>query len=216
MVEATIDHFYTKQELLRTADHLCRPEVVFISTTSTLQISELARGINRTELLVGLHFIPPVPEVPVAELVRGAHTSEQTADIAKQFATKLGKKVVEIRESPGLVNPRTLAVLVNEAAYLIDEGVCTAQQAEQIIKDSWGMNQGPLEMADRLGLDLVLNWMEQLQDEFGPRYAPCPLIRRYVRERRLGVKTRLGFLAYNEDDALITEAEGKKEGKQED
>jgi len=216
LVEATIDHFYTKQELLRTADHLCRPEVVFISTTSTLQISELARGINRTELLVGLHFIPPVPEVPVAELVRGAHTSEQTADIAKQFATKLGKKVVEIRESPGLVNPRTLAVLVNEAAYLIDEGVCTAQQAEQIIKDSWGMNQGPLEMADRLGLDLVLNWMEQLQDEFGPRYAPCPLIRRYVRERRLGVKTRLGFLAYNEDDALITEAEGKKEGKQED
>ena len=216
LVEATIDHFYTKQELLRTADHLCRPGVVFISTTSTLQISELARGINRTELLVGLHFIPPVPEVPVAELVRGAHTSEQTADIAKQFATKLGKKVVEIRESPGLVNPRTLAVLVNEAAYLIDEGVCTAQQAEQIIKDSWGMNQGPLEMADRLGLDLVLNWMEQLQDEFGPRYAPCPLIRRYVRERRLGVKTRLGFLAYNEDDALITEAEGKKEGKQED
>lgn len=216
LVEATIDHFYTKQELLRTADHLCRPEVVFISTTSTLQISELARGINRTELLVGLHFIPPVPEVPVAELVRGAHTSEQTADIAKQFATKLGKKVVGIRESPGLVNPRTLAVLVNEAAYLIDEGVCTAQQAEQIIKDSWGMNQGPLEMADRLGLDLVLNWMEQLQDEFGPRYAPCPLIRRYVRERRLGVKTRLGFLAYNEDDALITEAEGKKEGKQED
>ena len=173
LVEATIDHFYTKQELLRTADHLCRPEVVFISTTSTLQISELARGINRTELLVGLHFIPPVPEVPVAELVRGAHTSEQTADIAKQFATKLGKKVVEIRESPGLVNPRTLAVLVNEAAYLIDEGVCTAQQAEQIIKDSWGMNQGPLEMADRLGLDLVLNWMEQLQDEFG-RATPLP------------------------------------------
>jgi len=216
LVVATIEHKYNKQELLRTADHLCRPEVVFISTTSTLQISELARGINRTELLVGLHFIPPVPEVPVAELVRGAHTSEQTADIAKQFATKLGKKVVEIRESPGLVNPRTLAVLVNEAAYLIDEGVCTAQQAEQIIKDSWGMNQGPLEMADRLGLDLVLNWMEQLQDEFGPRYAPCPLIRRYVRERRLGVKTRLGFLAYNEDDALITEAEGKKEGKQED
>jgi len=123
---------------------------------------------------------------------------------------------VEIQESPGLVNPRTLAVLVNEAAYLIDEGVCDAYQAETIIKRAWGMTQGPLEMADRLGLDLVLNWMEQLQEVFGPRYAPCPLIRRYVRERRLGVKTRLGFLAYTEDDALITEGESTQQGKQED
>ena len=216
LVEATIDHFYTKQELLRTADHLCRPEVVFISTSSTLRISDLARGINRTDLLVGLHFIPPVPIVPVAELVRGTHTDEQAVEVARQFATRLGKQVVEIQESPGLVNPRTLAVLVNEAAYLIDEGVCDAYQAETIIKRAWGMTQGPLEMADRLGLDLVLNWMEQLQEVFGPRYAPCPLIRRYVRERRLGVKTRLGFLAYTEDDALITEGESTQQGKQED
>jgi len=216
LVEATIDHFYTKQELLRTADHLCPPEVVFISTTSTLLVSDLARGINRTDLLVGLHFIPPVPDVPVAELVRGSQTADHAVEVAKQFAARLGKQVVEIQESPGLVNPRTLVALVNEAAYLIDEGVCGAYQAEQIIKESWGMTQGPLEMADRLGLDLVLSWMEQLQEQFGPRYAPCPLIRRYVRERRLGVKTRLGFLAYTEDDALITEQESKQEGSRED
>ncbi len=211
LIEATVDHFYTKQELLRTADHLCRPEVVFISTTSTLKVSELARRINRTGQLVGLHFIPPVPEVPVAELVRGTHTDENAVEVAKQFATRLGKEIVEIQESPGLVNPRSLAVLINEAAYMIDEGVCDAQQAELIIKESWGMTQGPLEMADRLGLDLVLNWMEQLQEEFGPRYAPCPLIRRYVRQRRLGVKTRQGFLAYTEDDALVTKDEGEQE-----
>ena len=216
LVEATIDHFYTKQELLRTADHLCRPEVVFLSTTSTLRVSELARGINRTDLLVGLHFIPPVPNVPVAELVRGSQTDERAVEIAKQFATRLGKQVVEIHESPGLVNPRTLLALVNEAAYLIDEGVCNAQQADKIIRESWGMSQGPLEMADRLGLDLVLNWMEQMQDAFGQRYAPCPLIRRYVRERRLGVKTRLGFLAYTDDDALKTDSESEQEGKRED
>lgn len=211
LVEATLDHFYTKQELLRTADHLCRPDVVFISTTSTLKVSELARGINRSDLVVGLHFIPPVPDVPVAELVRGSQTSDKAVEVAKQFAARLGKQVVEIQESAGLVNPRTLMVMVNEAAYLIDEGVCGAREAETILKESWGMTQGPLEMADRLGLDLVLNWMEQLQDEFGSRYAPCPLIRRYVREGRLGVKTRLGFFAYTEDDALVTEGTAKQE-----
>lgn len=211
LVEATIDHFYTKQELLRTADHLCRPEVVFISTSSTLRVSDLSRGVTRNDRLVGLHFIPPVPEISVAELTRGSHTSDEAVEIVKQFATRLGKKVVQIHESPGLVNPRALMALINEAAYLIDEGVCDAHAAESVVKDSWGMPQGPLEMADRLGLDLVLNWMEQLQEEFGPRYSPCPLIRRYVRQRRLGVKTKLGFFAYTEDDTLVVEEEGRQE-----
>ncbi len=203
VVEATIDHFYTKQELLRTADHLCRPEVVFVSTTSTLRVSDLARGITRNEQLVGLHFIPPVPDVPVAELVVNDYTSEEAVETVKHFARRLDKKVLQIHESPGLINPRALVTLVNEAAYMVDEGISDAATAEIILKESWGMTQGPLEMADRLGLDLVLNWMEQMQEEHGDRYAPCPLIRRYVRQRRLGVKTRLGFFAYTEDDALI-------------
>lgn len=215
LVEATIDHFYTKQELLRTADHLCRPDVVFITTSSTLRVSDLARGITRNDMLVGLHFIPPVPEIPVAELVRTSRTSDAAVATVKQFASRLNKKVVPIHESPGLVNPRALMSLINEAAYLVDEGVCDATAAETILKESWGMTQGPLEMADRLGLDLILNWMEQLHEEFGSRYAPCPLIRRYVRQRRLGVKTKLGFFTYTEDDALIIENEEEEE-RQED
>lgn len=211
VIEATIDHFYTKQELLRTADHLCPAEVVFISTSSTLRVSDLARGISRNDMLVGLHFIPPVPEVSVAELVVTKHTSGHALEIVKQFAERLDKHVIQIEESPGLVNPRALISLVNEAAYMIDEGVCSAADAETILKKSWGMTQGPLEMADRLGLDLVLNWMEQLQEEFGDRYAPCPLIRRYVRQRRLGVKTKLGFFTYTEDDALVMEDQAEQE-----
>lgn len=216
LVEATLDNVRTKHELLRSADQLCRPGVVFISTSATLKISDLAREISRSDLLVGLHFIPPVADVAVAELVRGDKTSDQALKTARQFVARLGKKAVQIQESAGLVNPRALVAMINEAAYLLDEGVCNAEQAELILKESWGMKQGPLEMADRLGLDLVLNWMEQLQEEFGPRYAPAPIIRRYVRERRLGCKTRLGFLAYTEDDAVLTEGEGKDEGKQED
>ncbi|NLJ75138.1 MAG: 3-hydroxyacyl-CoA dehydrogenase family protein [Firmicutes bacterium] len=207
VVEATIDHFYTKQELLRTADHLCRPDVVFIATSSTLQVSDLARGITRNELLVGLHFIPPVPEVPVAELVRGFSTSERAVEIAKKFAAQMGKEIIEINESPGLVNPRALISLINEAAYMLDEGIGDAAAIETIIKESWGMTQGPFEMADRLGLDLILNWMEQMQEEFGDRYAPCPLIRRYVRQKRLGVKTRLGFFPYTAEDTIALSQE---------
>ena len=211
LIEATIDHFYTKKELLRTADHLCRPEVVFISTTSTLLVSELARSNTRNDQHVGNHFIPPDTHVPVAELVVPESASPEAVEVAKNFAQRLDKKVLHIHESAGLVNPRALITLVNEAAYMIDEGVCDAAAAELIIKESWGMSQGPLEMADRLGLDLILSWMEQLQEKLGDRYAPCPLIRRYVRQKRLGVKTRLGFFAYTEDDAVVSLEEGEKE-----
>ncbi|HHT72086.1 MAG TPA: 3-hydroxyacyl-CoA dehydrogenase family protein [Firmicutes bacterium] len=204
LVEATIDHIYTKQELLRTADQLCQPDVVFVTTSSTLKLSDLARSITRSESLVGLHLIPPVPEVPVAELVRCHKTSDAAVEVVKGFAKRLGKEVIEINESIGLVNPRALLSLINEAAYMLDEGVGDTQSIEKLIKDSWGMVQGPFEMADRLGLDLVLNWMEQMQQAYGDRFAPCPLLYRYVRQKRLGVKTNLGFFSYNQ------------EGKQED
>ncbi len=211
LVEAALDHPQIKQELLHEADQLCRPEVIFISTSATMRISDLAREIDRSDMLVGLHFIPPVTQVSVAELVRGERTSDEAVETAKTFAARLGKQAVEIEESRGLVNPRALVAMINEAAYMVDEGVCEAQDAELILKESWGMKQGPLEMADRLGLDLILNWMEQLQQVFGPRYAPCPILRRYVRQGRLGVKTRLGFLAYTEDDSVFTEDNGDKE-----
>ena len=207
VVEATVEHFYTKQELLRTADHLCKPNVVFITTLTTLSISELARGISRPESLVGLHFIPPVPETPVVELSRGFDTSDEAVAVATRFAKALKKEIVEIAESPGLVNTRALLTLVNEAAYMIDEGVGDAIAVEKIIKQGWGLTQGPLEMADRIGLDNVLHLMNQLREELGERFTPCPLIRRYVRSNRLGVKTGRGFFTYARDNIFETPIE---------
>lgn len=202
VVEATIDHLYTKQELLRTADRLCKPDVIFISTSSTLSVSQLARGISRSDSLVGLRFIPPVTFVPVVELSRGYDTNQNAVDTATKFAQKLGKTVIPVEESPGLINPRALLSLINEAAYMLDEGVADVYGIETIIKKSWGMSQGPFEMADRLGLDIILNWMEQMREELGDRYAPCPLIRRFVRQGRLGVKTGKGFFSYTDDDRV--------------
>jgi len=206
VIEATVDHLYTKQELLRTADRLCRPDVIFITTSATLVVYEIARGLSRAPLLVGARFIPPVTEVDVVELSYSPETDRQAIDTVKKFVERLGKKAVHVQEAPGLVNPRALLALINEAAYLLDEGVATAEAVETIIKNSWSMSQGPLEMADRMGIDVILNWMEQLQEKYGDRYAPAPIIRRYVRQGRLGVKSKLGFFSYDDDGQKVDQA----------
>ncbi len=202
LIEATIDHFYTKQELLRTADRLCQPNVVFILTSATLCVSAIARGISRSDLLVGVHFIPPVPNVPLVELSHSEDTSEEAIKVAEHFVAKLGKSIVYLQESAGLINPRALVTLINEGAYMVDEGVADIPSVEKVLKESWTMDQGPFEMADRMGLDTILHWMEQLQDAFGDRYAPAPLIRRFVRTGRLGVKSNVGFFAYTQDGLI--------------
>lgn len=134
VIEATIDHFYTKQELLRTADRLCRPEVVFILTSATLPVYEVARGLTRSNLLVGARFIPPVVDVDAVELSYSPDTDKNAIEIVKRFIARLGKQAVRVHESSGLVNPRTLVTLINEAAYLLDEGTASADAIETIVK----------------------------------------------------------------------------------
>ena len=203
VIEATIDHLYTKQELLRTADRLCRPEVIFILTSATLPVYEIARSLTRSNLLVGARFIPPVVDVGVVELSYSPDTDKNAVEVVKKFIARLGKQAVRVHEAAGLVNPRALVTLINEAAYLLDEGSASADAIETIIKGSWGMEQGPFEMADRMGIDIILDWMEQLQKRYGDRYKPAPIIYRLVRQGKLGVKTKQGFFSYNEDGQLI-------------
>ena len=203
VTEATVDHLYTKQELLRTADRLCKPNVIFILTSATLPVEEIARSLSRSQLLVGARFIPPVVDVDVVEFSYSQDTDPAAVETVKRFITSLGKQAIHVHESPGLVNPRTLVTLINEAAYLLDEGIANTEAIETIIKHSWGMTQGPFEMADRLGIDIILNWMEQLQERYGDRYMPAPVIRRLVRQGKLGVKTQQGFFHYNEDGQRV-------------
>lgn len=204
VIEATIDQLYTKQEVLRTADRLCRPEVVFMLTSATLCVSEIARILTRSDLLVGVHFIPPVTDVDVVEFSYIDETAKSAVEVAENFVIKLGKEPVHISETTGLVNPRTLCTLISEAAQMLDEGIGSAAAVEKILKGSWSMAQGPFEMADRIGLDVVLNWMEQLQAKYGDRYAPPALLRRYIRQGQLGVKTGRGFFSYTTDDRIDT------------
>jgi 3-hydroxybutyryl-CoA dehydrogenase len=151
-----------------------------------------------------MHFLNPVPKVALVEVVRGMKTSDETFKIVKKFAERIGKTPVEVFEYPGFITTRTILPMLNEAMHVLMEGIAKAEDIDTAMKLGYGMEKGPLEMADTMGLDEVLMWMETLFHELGePRYRPCPLLRRMVRERKLGRKTGEGFFKYDADGKRV-------------
>ncbi len=173
---------------------------MFISNTATLSLSKLADASPHPDKIIGMHFLNPVPQVALVEIVRGMKTSDQTYDLVKAFASRIGKTPVEVFEYPGFITTRIILPMLNEAMHLLMEGNAKAEAIDTAMRLGYGMQSGPLEMADTMGLDEVLMWMETIYHELGePRFRPCPLLRRMVREGRLGKKTGEGFFRYNED-----------------
>ncbi|HVO74824.1 MAG TPA: 3-hydroxyacyl-CoA dehydrogenase family protein, partial [Ignavibacteriaceae bacterium] len=156
--------------------------------------------------IIGMHFLNPVPKVPVVELVKGLHTSNETVEKVKAFAARIGKTPVEVYEYPGFVTTRAIVPLLNEAMYILMEGVATAKDIDTAMKLGYNFSYGPLEMADMMGLDEVLAWMETLWKTLGePRYRACPILRKLVRERKLGRKTGEGFYKYDNNGKIVSE-----------
>jgi len=203
IIEAVEENINTKKEIFKTLDKLANPETIFISNTSTLSLTKISDVTKRSEKIIGMHFHNPVPKVALVELVRALNTSDETVDKMKKFAATIKKTAVEVYEYPGFVTTRAIVPLLNEAMYILLEGVASAEDIDTAMKLGYNFQQGPLEMADSMGLDEVLAWMEQLWQTLGePRYRPCPILRKLVRERKLGKKTGEGFFKYD--------AEGKK------
>ncbi len=151
-----------------------------------------------------MHFLNPVPKVPLVELVKGMDTSDDTVAKAKAFAAKIGKTAIEVYEFPGFVTTRAIVPLLNEAMHILLEGIASAKDIDIAMKLGYNFKMGPLELADSMGLDEVLTWMEQLWKTLGePRYRPCPLLRKLVRERKLGKKNKEGFFKYDNDGNII-------------
>lgn len=145
-----------------------------------------------------MHFLNPVPTVTLVEVVRGMKTSDETLGLVKAFAQRIGKTPVEVFEYPGFITTRTILPMLNEAMHVLMEAIASAEDIDIAMRLGYGMQIGPLEMADSMGLDEVLMWMETLFHELGePRYRPCPLLRRMVRERKLGKKVGKGFFSYD-------------------
>jgi 3-hydroxybutyryl-CoA dehydrogenase len=207
IVEAVDEDFELKKNIFQKADVLADKDTIFVSNTSTLSLTKIAESTSRPEKVIGMHFLNPVPKIPVVELVKCFHTSNETVEKIKKFAARIGKTPVEVYEYPGFVTTRAIVPLLNEAMYILLEGVATAKDIDTAMRLGYNFQMGPLELADSMGLDEVLAWMETLWKTLGePRYRACPILRKLVRERKLGKKTGEGFYKYDEYGNIINEA----------
>jgi 3-hydroxybutyryl-CoA dehydrogenase len=208
IIEAVDENFELKKEIFKSLDNLADKDTIFISNTSTLSLTKIAETTKRPDKIIGMHFLNPVPKVPLVELVKCLYTSNETVEKVKLFAARIGKTPVEVYEYPGFVTTRAIVPLLNEAMYILLEGVATARDIDTAMKLGYNFQTGPLEMADMMGLDEVLAWMETLWKTLGePRYRACPILRKLVREKKLGKKTREGFYKYDESGKIISQGE---------
>jgi 3-hydroxybutyryl-CoA dehydrogenase len=204
IIEAVDENFELKRQLIEAFYSVGKEDAVFISNTATLSLTKLAQSSRRPDRIIGMHFLNPVPKVPLVEIVRGMHTSDETFKIVKKFGERIGKTPVEVFEYPGFITTRTIIPMLNEAMHVLLEGIAKAEDIDTAMRLGYDMDIGPLEMVDSMGLDEVLTWMETLFHELGePRYRPCPLLRRMVRERKLGKKVGEGFFKYDKDGKRI-------------
>jgi len=204
IIEAVDENMELKKTIFRELDKIAKEETIFVSNTSTLSLTKIAGFSKRPDKIIGMHFLNPVPKVPLVELVKALDTSNETVAKVKEFAARLGKTAIEVYEYPGYVTTRAIVPLLNEAMYILLEGIATAKDIDTAMKLGYNFQNGPLEMADMMGLDEVLAWMDTLWKTLGePRYRACPILRKLVRERKLGKKTGEGFYQYDVNGKIV-------------
>jgi 3-hydroxybutyryl-CoA dehydrogenase len=197
MVEAVVEDADVKLDVFRRADATLPPEAILASNTSSIPISSLAAGTQRPDRVIGMHFFNPVPVLKLVEVVRGRDTSDETARAIVELAEELGKVPAEANDFPGFVSNRILMPFINEAVWALHDGVAEAEAIDTIARLGFAHPLGPLALADLIGLDTCVAIMEVLQEGLGDdRYAPCPLLREYLSQGRLGRKAGRGFYEY--------------------
>ena len=198
VIEAATENLELKLRILREADRLADAGAVIATNTSSISITQLAAVLQRPERLIGTHFFNPVPMMALLEIIRGLQTSDDTHAKAMAFAQRVGKTPITVRNSPGFVVNRILCPMINEAIFVLQEGLATAEDIDTGMKLGCNHPIGPLALADMIGLDTMLAVMRVFHDGFGdPKYRPAPLLVDMVAAGRLGRKTGRGFYRYD-------------------
>ncbi|NDI34404.1 3-hydroxybutyryl-CoA dehydrogenase [Chengkuizengella sediminis] len=205
IIETITENLRDKKKVFEMLDEICSPDVILASNTSTLSLTELASKTKHPERVIGLHFLHPVAEIDLVEIIRGLRTSEETFLSTLNFVQEtIEKKGIMVYESPGFVTSRLICLLINEALHTLEEGVASAEDIDTAMRLGYDFRYGPLEMCDRFGLDAVLAALDRLFREFGDlKYRPSYLLKKMVRAGNLGVKTGEGFFRYDVDGDRI-------------
>jgi 3-hydroxybutyryl-CoA dehydrogenase len=197
VIEAATENEELKLRILQQVDRLVAPEVILASNTSSISITKLAAATTRADRFIGMHFFNPVPMMALVEIIRGLATSDETHAAVHALAQALGKTPITVRNAPGFVVNRILVPMINEAFFVLAEGLATAQDIDAGMKLGCNHPIGPLALADMIGLDVCLAVMEVYLREYGDsKYRPCPLLKEMVAAGRLGRKSGRGVYSY--------------------
>ena len=197
IIEAATENYELKLKILKQVDAIAGPEVLIASNTSSISITKLAAATSRPGHFIGMHFFNPVPMMALVELIRGVQTSDATHDAVKALALRLGKSPITVKNAPGFVVNRILVPMINEAFFVLAEGLATPEDIDAGMKLGCNQPIGPLALADMIGLDVCLAVMEVYLQEFGDsKYRACPLLKELVAAGHLGRKTGRGVYGY--------------------
>src|SRR5271157_1909717 len=196
VIEAVPEEMESKIEIFTLLDKVCRPSTILASNTSSLSVTEISSVTYRAPKCVGMHFFNPVHKMKLLEIVRALETNDETLAAAVDVGRRMGKEVVVIKESPGFITSRINALIGNEAFYMLQEGVASAEDIDKAIKLGLNHPMGPFEMVDLVGLDTRLHILEYLHKTLGEKFRPAPLLVQYVKGGRLGRKAGRGVYAY--------------------
>jgi 3-hydroxybutyryl-CoA dehydrogenase len=198
LIEAVPEEMELKVEILTIFDKFAKPHAIFASNTSSLSITEMAAITFRPTQCIGMHFFNPVPKMKLLEIVRALETSHATLDTCAEVGRRMGKEVVVVRESPGFITSRINALIGNEAFYMLQEGIASAEDIDKALKLGLNHPMGPFELVDLVGLDVRLRILDYLHSLLGEKYRPSPLLAQYVKAGRLGRKSGRGVYDYTD------------------